>query len=144
MNHETHFPHSSSLSIFDQAPEEEGLFGRGGYEICAERGEFQTPIMILPSEGEIIELIPKGGELVVMEYGVREEKSLEGENTHTSWEESCSLRFSNFLGMSPVGYENEVLALMHKISGRRLDEKGKEVQRMTKFDREMKKLQWTL
>ena len=52
----------------------------------------------------------------------------------------CLMRFSKFLGMSPIGYENEVLALMHKISGRRLDERGKEVQRMTKFDREMKKL----
>ena len=114
--------------------------GGGGYEICEERGEFQTPIMILPPEGEIIELIPKGGEVVVMEDGEREEKSLEGENTYTSWEESCLLRFSKFLGMSPVGYENEVLALMHKINGRRLDERGKEVQRMTEFDREMKKL----
>ena len=55
-----------------------------GYEICVERGELQTPVMILPSEGDIIELIPKGGEVVVMEDGVREEKSLEGENTHTS------------------------------------------------------------
>ena len=97
--------------------------------------------MILPPEGEIIELIPKGGEVVVMEDGVREEKSLEGENTHTSWDESCLLRFSKFLGMSLVGYENKVLALMHKISGRRLDEIGNEVQRMTKFDREMKNLQ---
>ena len=44
--------------------------------------------------------------------------------------------------MSIVGYENEVLGLMHKISERRRDDRGKEVQRMTKFDREMKKLQW--
>ena len=42
--------------------------------------------------------------------------------------------------MSLAGYENEMLALMHKISGRRLDERGKEVQRTMKFDREMKKL----
>ena len=78
--------------------------------------------MILPSKGERIELIPKGGEVVVMEDGVREEKSLEGENTNTSWDESCLLRFRKFLGMSLVGYENEVLTSMHKISGRRLDE----------------------
>ena len=82
--------------------------------------------------------------MVVMEDGVREEKSLEGENTHTSWEESCLLRFSKFLGMSTVGYENEELKLMHKMGGRRRDDRGKEVQRMTKFDREMKRLQWTV
>ena len=44
INDETNYPHSSSLSFFDQAPEDEGLFGRGGYEICVERGELQTPI----------------------------------------------------------------------------------------------------
>ena len=100
--------------------------------------------MILPSKGDIIESIPKGRELVVMEDWVGEEKPLEEENTHTTWEESCLPRFSKFLGMSQTKYEDEVLALMHKISGRRLDERGKEVQRTTKFVREMKKLQWTV
>ena len=44
--------------------------------------------------------------------------------------------------MSLEGYEDEVLDLMYKISVRRQKDKGKEGQGMTKFDREMKKLEW--
>ena len=37
-----------------------------------------------------------------------------------------------------------MLGLMYKISDRRQKDKGKEVQGTTKFDREMKKLEWTV
>ena len=46
--------------------------------------------------------------------------------------------------MSLEGYEDEVLDLMYKMSYRRKKGKGKEVQGKTKFDREMKKLEWTV
>ena len=59
-----------------------------------------------------------------------------------SWEESCLLRFSKFVGMSPKGYEDELLGLMYKISDRRQKGKGKEMEGTTKFDKEMKKLEW--
>ena len=46
--------------------------------------------------------------------------------------------------MLPKEYEDEVLDLMYKISDRRQKGKGKEMQGTTKFDREMKKLVWTV
>ena len=46
--------------------------------------------------------------------------------------------------MSSEGYEAEVLDLMYKLSDRRQKGKGKEMQGMTKFDREIKKLAWTM
>ena len=61
-----------------------------------------------------------------------------------TWEESCLFRFSKFLGMSLEGYEDEILELMNRISERRQNEVGKGVHRMTKFDKEMKRLSWTI
>ena len=72
-----------------------------------------------------------------------EELSVENVD-QSSWEERCLLRFSKFFGMSPKGYKDEVLDLMYKISDRRKKGKGKEVQGKTKFDKEIKKLEWTV
>ena len=46
--------------------------------------------------------------------------------------------------MCSKGYEDEVLNLMYKIYDRRQKEKGNEGHRMTKFDKEMKKLEWNV
>ena len=93
---------SSSTPLFDRAPDGEGLFGRGGCEVCTERGEpkIQTLIMVLPPGVDIIEFVPKGREMVVVENHidthreVGEEVSLEEECEQLSWEESYLLWFS--------------------------------------------------
>ena len=46
--------------------------------------------------------------------------------------------------MSPEGYEDEILDSMIKISGRMQEVKGKEVHRTTKFDKEIKRLEWSV
>ena len=100
--------------------------------------------MILPPSVDVIELLPKGKEMVVVENShdmykkEREEASTEEDPNHLLWEESYLLRFIKFLGMSSNGYEHEGLNLMYKISDIREKGKGKEVSGMTKFDREMK------
>ena len=106
--------------------------------------------MILPPCVDIVEFLSEGKELVEVENppvphrDEGEEESSAETLDQLSWEESCFLRFSKFLGMSPKGYEDEVLGLMYKISDRRQKGKGKEMQGTTKFDREMKKLEWTM
>ena len=104
--------------------------GGGGVwccEVCKERGEpkIQTSIMVLLLGVDIIEFVIEGKKMVMAKNHidthreVGEEVSLEEECEQLSWEESCLLRFSKFLGMSPEGYEDEVLGLVYKISDRR-------------------------
>ena len=103
--------------------------------------------MVLPLGVDIIEFVLKGREMVMMENHAEtlrkegEEGSTEEECDKLSWE-SCLLRFNKFLGMSLEGYEDEALWLMYKICDRRQKGRGKEVPGMTKFNREMKKLEW--
>ena len=107
--------------------------------------------MVLPPGAEIVEFMPNGKDLVVLEgkenYQKEEEEEGGGDRAkdqeQMSWEESFLLRFSQFLGMSLEGSEDEVLDLMNKICVRRQKEEGKEGKRMTKFAREMK-LEWNI
>ena len=53
-------------------------------------------------------------------------------------------RFSKFLGFSTVGHEEEILGFMKRFNVGRQGGKGKEGDRPTKFDKEMKKLAWNM
>ena len=70
---------------------------------------------------------------------VQEEDQEEG-----IWEESFQKVFNNFLGFSVEGYKEEILKLMNSINARRQQIKGKGVQGTSKFEREIKKLKWTI
>ena len=61
-----------------------------------------------------------------------------------SWEESCLARFSKFLGFSTSGHEEEILEFLKRFNIGRRRGKGKGGDRITKFDREMKKLAWNV
>ena len=61
-----------------------------------------------------------------------------------TWEESCLLMFSKFLGFFVARHEEEIFNLMSSICERRFKLKGKGVQRLTKFNREFKKLEWAV
>ena len=61
-----------------------------------------------------------------------------------SWEESCLARFSKFLGFSTSGHEEEILEFLKRFNVGRRRGKGKGGNRITKFDREMKKLAWNV
>ena len=58
-----------------------------------------------------------------------------------SWEDSCLQIFSNFLGFSMKGHEEEIFNLMNSICERRNNQKGKGTHVPRKFDRELKRLQ---
>ena len=63
---------------------------------------------------------------------------------YESWEDSCLGKFSEFLGISTVGYENEILVLVRKmVSHQRRDKrKGNVIE--TKCARELRKLECTI
>ena len=60
------------------------------------------------------------------------------------WEESCLAKFSEFLGFPIVDFKEEILELMTRIKSRRQKRKGKGGAVSTKFDRELKKLEWNV
>ena len=54
------------------------------------------------------------------------------------------VRFSKFLGFSTVGYEELILDFMNRINTSRQKIKGKGGAGTTKFDRELKRLAWSM
>ena len=60
------------------------------------------------------------------------------------WEESCLAKFSEFLGFPIEGFKEEILELMTRINSRRQKRKGMGGAVSTKFDRELKKLEWNV
>ncbi|RVW41542.1 LINE-1 reverse transcriptase-like [Vitis vinifera] len=75
------------------------------------------------------------------EWGEEAEKNME------SWSYSCLAKFCHCLGMPTEGCEREILKLLHKMRDRRdrsenLSGKKRKGQRTSRFDRELKKLEW--
>ncbi|WKA00682.1 hypothetical protein VitviT2T_019018 [Vitis vinifera] len=72
-----------------------------------------------------------------------EEKDME------SWNYSCLAKFCHCLGMPTEGCERDILKLLHKMRDRRdrsenLSGKKRKGQRTSRFDRELKKLEWSV
>ena len=66
------------------------------------------------------------------------------ENDIAPWEESCLAKFSEFLGFPTEGFKEEILELMTRINSQRQKGKGNGGTVSTKFDRELKKLEWNV
>ena len=108
-----------------------------------------TPLrVILPTdvegsvqeEGELVE----GRELVVSQSGdLAGEDEEEGkEDDHLR--EICLMRFSKVMGLTIQGFEDEIVDLMTRIIKNRIKGAEKGTRRLTKFDRAMKNLEWTI
>ena len=68
-------------------------------------------------------------------------QDLEGKGCR--WDDSCLARFNKFLGFSTEGFEGEILNLLLRTKRRR-EQNNKGTTVSTKFDREMKKLEWSI
>ena len=148
---------SFSSSLLDRGSTPERLFGQGVSSIDEERELnrrgtpiVQTPLRVVMPDGEGEKNILLNRDLVVKEdsqgchKGVEDLVGEDGEPAELSREESCLKKFSDSLGMSIEGFEGEFLKLMTKVNQKRIKVKGKGVNGSTKFDREIKKLKWTI
>ena len=110
-----------------------------------------TPLPILPPSSSTRPLcrdlvVVEEREVQQCEDGDKDEnrgKEFLAEDTE-SWEESCLARFSKFLGFSTSRHEEEILEFLKRFNVGRKRGKGKGEDRITKFDREMKKLAWNV
>ena len=85
----------------------------------------------------------------VVGWDITEERNEVGEQC---WQSSCLARFSRCLGMPTEGFEGEILLLLKRMKERKLQKgkKGNLVGRKkrkiesSKFERELRKLEWTV
>ena len=61
-------------------------------------------------------------------------------SVYENWEDSCLVKFSEFLGFSMVGFEKEILGLMRKMVANQQNDKKKGVSTTTRCEQELKKL----
>ena len=150
---------SISSPCLDRTPHLVESFGHGGpdeiphaSEDCVgSQGIALMPLAILPPSTSTRPLCRdlvavEEREVQQCEDGDKDEnrgKEFLAEDTE-SWEESCLARFSKFLGFSTSGHEGEILEFLKRFNVGRKRGKGKGGDRITKFDREMKKLAWNV
>ena len=63
---------------------------------------------------------------------------------YDNWEDSCLFKFSEFLGIKTVGFEEEILKLMRKLEGQQEGDKRKDYPTETRCERELRKLECTI
>ena len=61
-----------------------------------------------------------------------------------SWDESSLAKFSKTLGFTTESVKGEILKLLLRLKTRRDQGKKKGISRMSRFDREVKKLEWSI
>ena len=62
-------------------------------------------------------------------------------SVYENWEDSCLVKFSEFLGFSTVDFEKEILGLMRKMVAMQQNDKKKGVVTFTRCERELKKFE---
>ena len=108
-------------------------------------GEEQIPLSIILADGSTREMASEGDKTMAGEGvgGEFEELLQDLEGKGCRWDDSCLARFNKFLGFSTEGFEGEILNLLLRTKKRR-EQNNKGTTMSTKFDREMKKLEWSI
>ena len=63
---------------------------------------------------------------------------------YNKWEDSCLIKFSEFLGVPTVGYEEEILDLLQKMVSKQPGDKRKGYPTESSCERELRKLECTI
>ena len=63
---------------------------------------------------------------------------------YNNWEDSCLFKFSEYLGVTTLGFEEEILSLMRKMEVQQVEDKRKGNSTETRCVRELRKLECTI
>ena len=63
---------------------------------------------------------------------------------YESWEESCLVKLSDFLGYSTKGHEREILSFLRSLTAKQNQMRSKGQQVVSRCERELKKLEFTM
>lgn len=122
---------------------------RCGCEVVLKEAEEElsiSPLSMRQAEERMVERSTSG---FFPQIDGRKEWGEEAEKNMESWSYSCLAKFCHCLGMPTEGCEREILKLLHKMRDRRdrsenLSGKKRKGQRTSRFDRELKKLEWSV
>ena len=138
---------SALLSVFGRPLLQGEISGLGG--INGE--ENLEPLRVVAADGREwgIEfsgaLIEEGEGFVVADSRTNGEQNEASEPwSYESWEKSCLAKFSDFLGFPTKGFEKEITNLLRNLVNAQKAGKGKECQSLSKSERELRKLKWTI
>ena len=88
-----------------------------------------------------------GGEQIEVGVGSLSEEppvvNLESKR-YNAWEDSCLIKFSEFLGVKTAGFEEEIVELLRKMDARQHGDKRKGDPAETRCERELRKLECTI
>ena len=117
--------------------------GPSGLDETVEGVGFQSPLCAVLKDGspwvmDLVEEKYKGN----MSDAVEEMQ--ERENPGNKWDESSLVKFSKLLGFSTKGIERKILKLLLRLKTRRDQGKKKGTLGLTRFDREVKKLEYSI
>ena len=74
-----------------------------------------------------------------------EADTISSESTgYNNWEDSCLFKFSEYLGVTTAGFEEEILKLMRKMEAQQVEDKRKRNSTETRCERELRKLECTI
>ena len=148
-------PRFDPLSSTDCSPPLFSVFGRplltGGSSGLGDYLENETlgdmePLRVVSADGS------EWGKEIESELTVESQVSVEEEPSknrpelmgYNNWEESCLFKFSEFLGVTTVGFEEEILKLMRKMEAQQEVNKRKGYPTETRCERELRKLECTI
>ena len=83
--------------------------------------------------------LENSGTMVETMEGLKEDRQWTKEvqtmsSAYENWEDSCLVKFSEFLGFSMVGFEKEILGLMRKMVANKQNDKKKGVSTTTRCE----------
>ena len=105
--------------------------------VMADGSEWGKGLTVVPMEGGL----SAEGPGPLSEEPTVEEPEFRGYN---SWEDSCLIKFSEFLGVKTVGFEEEILELLRKMEFRQHGIERKGDPAVTRCERELRKLECTI
>ena len=140
---------SPFLSVFGRPLLSGDSSGLG--EILYEAVGEMEPLRMVSADGRewgkgIVE-DPNEGSQAVVAFGSLSEESPNVSpdcKGYNSWEDSCLIKFSEYLGITTTGFEEEILELLRKMEVQQQGEKRKGYPFETKCERELRKLECTI
>ncbi|RVW91467.1 hypothetical protein CK203_038548 [Vitis vinifera] len=114
-----------------------------GLDVAAEGASNQVPLRAVSSDGNPW-VMDSEGEKSIVDKPEADEEMQDREDPSSMWDESNLLKFSKALGFATEGVEGEILKLLLRLKTRRDQGKKKGLLGLTRFDREVKKLEWSV
>ena len=141
---------SSLLSIFGRPLLSGGSSGLGDLVEQESLGDME-PLRVVSSDGRewgkgiVNALMEDVQEIEGPGSSKGEAATIGAERTcYNNWEDSCLFKFSEYLGVTTVGFEEEILKLMRKLEMQQVEDKRKGNSTETRCKRELRKLECTI